>query len=238
MTKLQFGMVGGFLVGCGVACWGIQHSARMQLRQKNEAWRQQAELLALCAEEHKALSILLAQGQSSLSISNDQIRQLLRLRSQAGQLRRTALEADELRLANQRLLGALASSRTNENGWAREPLAFTGFADPESALKSTLWAWINGDRAAFLASFAPEERAGLERDWQQKSETEIAVECRSYAPLYGPAAEGVCVLSKKDISNDAVAIDLFFEGDGKTRRFVIKRFADEWKVTGLQLIFN
>jgi hypothetical protein len=66
----------------------------------------------------------------------------------------------------------------------------------------------------------------------------IAADCRSYAPLYGPAAEGVCILGKKGISEDEAVIDLYFEGDGKTRKFVLKKFGEEWKVTGLQLIFN
>ncbi|MGA2863839.1 MAG: hypothetical protein ABSF95_05075 [Verrucomicrobiota bacterium] len=238
MTRLQLGIISAVLAAGGVVSWSIDHSARMELRKKTEACRQQADLLALWSAENEALSNLLAQGKNRLFLSNEQIRELMRLRSQAGQLHRTAMEADELRAGNQRLLAALARSGTNGIHLEGESLAFTGFADPESALKSTLWAWINGDRAAFLASFAPEERAALEKEWQQASETEIAADCRLYAPLYGPAAEGVSVLGKKGISANEAVIDIYFEGDGKTRKFVLKKFGEEWKVTGLQLIFN
>jgi hypothetical protein len=238
MTKFQLGLLSAILATGGLVSWSIQYSARMQLRKKTEAWRQQGDLLALWSAKNEALSNLLAQGTSGLVLSKDQIRELLRLRSQVGQLHRTATEADELRAANQRLLAELASYKTNEDHLTIEPLAFRGFTDPESALKSTLWAWINGDRGAFLASFTPEERAGLEKEWQQKSESEIAADCKSYAPLYGPAAEGVCVLGKKVISENEIVVDIYFEGDGAIRKFVLKEFGDGWKVTGLQMILH
>ena len=238
MTKLPLGFLGAILAAGVLASWSIQHFGRMQLREKTEAWRQQADQLARWSAKNEALSNLLAQGMSGAVLPNDQIRELLRLRSQVGQLHRTAMEADELRAANQRLLATLARYETNEDHLTVEPLAFTGFTNPESAMKSTLWAWINGDRAAFLASATPEDQADWEKQWQNKSELEIAADCKCYAPLYGPAAEGVCVLGKKAVSDNETVIDIYFEGDGEIRKFVLKKFGDEWKVTGLQMILH
>ncbi len=58
------------------------------------------------------------------------------------------MPADEHRAANQQLVAGLANTGTNRGYWTGEHLAFAGFADPESAMKSTLAAWISGDGPA------------------------------------------------------------------------------------------
>jgi hypothetical protein len=163
---------------------------------------------------------------------------LLRLRNQVGQLDRTRREADELRAANQQLVVGLANSGTNQGYWTGEQLAFAGFADPESAMKSTLAAWISGDPGAFVTSCVPAARAALEKVREASSEAEFAARTKVLASLYRPATEGVRILGKKTISEDEAVLDLYFEGDGKSREFLLKRIEDEWKVTGLQFIFN
>ena len=172
------------------------------------------------------------------SLSAAEFHELLRLRNQVGQLDRTRREADELRAANQQLVVGLANSGTNQGYWTGEQLAFAGFADPESAMKSTLAAWISGDPGAFLASCVPAERAELEKEREATSEAEFAARSKVLAGLYGPATEGVRVLGKKTISQDEAVLDLYFEGDEKSREFLLRRFDDEWRVTGLLFIFN
>ena len=70
------------------------------------------------------------------------------------------------------------------------------------------------------------------------SEAEFAARSKGLAGLYGPATEGVRVLGKKTISQDEAVLDLYFEGDEKSREFLLRRFDDEWRVTGLLFIFN
>jgi hypothetical protein len=238
MSRLHIGILCAVVGVVGVVSWGLHHSAQLQLQERAAAASQQAALVARWRAENDALSNVLFQGRSAQFLSNDQIRELLRLRNQIGQRHRAEKEADELRATNQQLLSTLARTTTNENHWTHEPLAFAGFADAESALKSTLWIWVNGSRSTFLSSLAPTERAALERDWEQKTESAMEADSRLYASLYGSAAEGVCVMGKKLLSNDEAVIDIYFEGDGKTRKFVLKKFEESWKVTGLQMIFN
>jgi hypothetical protein len=238
MTRLQFGILSAVFLAGGTACWMVEHSAQTSLLQKNEALRQQADQLALLAAENERLSNLLKEGKSPASLSATEFHELLRLRNQVGQLDRTRREADELRAANQRLVVGLANSGTNQGYWTGEQLAFTGFADPESAMKSTLAAWISGDPGAFLASCVPAERAELEKVREATSEAEFAARSKVMAGLYIPATEGVRVLGKKAISKDEAVLDLYFEGDEKSREFLLRRFGDEWRVTGLLFIFN
>jgi hypothetical protein len=238
MTKLQLGILSAVILAGGTACWVSEHSARTRLLQKNEALRQQVDQLARLAAENERLSNSLAAGKSPASLSAAELRELLRLRNQVGQLDRTRREADELRAMNQQLVVGLANSGTNQGYWTGEQLLFAGFADPESAMKSTLAAWISGDPVAFLASCVPAARADLEKVRQATSEPEFAARTKVMAGLYRPATEGVRVLGKKTLSQDEAVLDLYFEGDGKSREFLLRRIEDEWKVTGLLFIFN
>jgi len=208
------------------------------LLQKNEVLRQQADRLAQLAAENERLSNILSGAKSPASLSVAGIHELLRLRNQVVQLDRTRREADELRTANQQLIAGLANSGTNQGYWTGEHLAFAGFTDPELAMKSTLAAWISGDPGAFLAACRPAERAELEKEREATSEAEFAARSKVLAGLYGPATEGVRVLGKKTLSQEEAVLDLYFEGDEKSREFLLRRLGDEWKVTGLLFIFN
>ena len=238
MTRLQFGILGAVILAGGAACWVIEQSAQSGLAQKNESLRQEADQLARLAAENERLSNLLKQGKSPASLSEAEFHELLRLRNQVGQLDRTKREADELRAANQQLVVGLANTGTNQGYWTGEQLAFAGFTDPESAMKSTLAAWISGDPGAFLASCVPAERAALEKERAATSEAEFAARSKCLAGLYGPATQGVRVLGKKTLSQDEAVLDLYCEGDEKSREFQLRRFGDEWRVTGLLFIFN
>jgi hypothetical protein len=238
MTRLQFSILSAAILAGAAACWMVEHSARTRLLQENESLRQQADQLALLAAENERLSNSLAGAKGPASLPAAEFRELLRLRSQVGQLDRTRREADELRAANQQLVVGLANSGTNQGYWTGEQLVFAGFADPESAMKSTLAAWISGDPGAFVASCVPAARAALEKMREATSEAEFAARTRVLAALYRPATEGVRILGEKTISEDEAVLDLYFEGDGKSREFLLRRIEDEWKVTGLQFIFN
>ena len=238
MTRLQLGILGAVVLAGGTACWVIEHSARLSLLQRNEALRQQADELARLAAQNQQLSNLLKEARSPDSLSTAEFRELLRLRNQVGQLDRTRRAADELRAANQQLVVGLANSGTNQGYWKGEQLVFAEFSDPESAMKSTLAAWISGDPSAFLASCVPVARAELEKEREATSEAEFARRSKVLAGLYSPAADGVRVLGKKTLSQDDAVLDLYFEGDGKSREFLLRRYEDGWRVTGLLYIFN
>ena len=62
MTKVQLGILSAILVAGSLVSWRIQHSARMQLRERAEALRQQGDLLALWSAENDTLSNLVARG--------------------------------------------------------------------------------------------------------------------------------------------------------------------------------
>jgi hypothetical protein len=238
MNRLALGVLGAVVLAGGLAAWAIHKSAQIQLRQKREAWRQQGDQLALWSAENARLSSLIDHGKSAVPLSEAEARELRLLRNQMGLYRKSYAETEALRATNQQLEADVAGILTNAVYWSGSQLTNEGFADPEAAMKSTLWAWIYGDTEAFLASLTPEENAELAKLWEGKSEGELATRTGILANLYRPATEGVCVLNKRTLSPDKAVLELYFEGDGKRREFELKKFGNEWRVTSLRAIFN
>ena len=78
----------------------------------------------------------------------------------------------QLRAANQQLLASPAASREPSSSppdpsrvlayWPKDQLAYAGYADPQSALKTFLWAATRGDVDPLLASMSLPPDAKLE----------------------------------------------------------------------------
>ncbi|HYV28316.1 MAG TPA: sigma-70 family RNA polymerase sigma factor, partial [Candidatus Eisenbacteria bacterium] len=97
MTKLQFGIISAIVVASVVAPLVIHHQAQAKLREQDEALRQRADRLARLQTDNEGLSNLLAQANSARPLSNDQFRELLRLRGEVGRLRTDVQELAQLR---------------------------------------------------------------------------------------------------------------------------------------------
>jgi hypothetical protein len=251
MIRVRHIILGGILLAGAAASWTIQHATRVELRERETARRQGATQLAVIAAENRALSNRIAQSNNADRLTGEQLRELLRLRGEVGLLRQTVGEIDRLRATNSQYLADLARSeasgggeplvsgpQTSQNHWARDQFAFAGFAEPESALKTTLWIWVDADLESLLPYCTPEERTELERLWAGRSETEMAALRQRMAALYGLDRGGVRLMGKKLTSPDEALLDLYFEGDGKRRRFSLEKSGARWMVTRLVAIYN
>jgi hypothetical protein len=89
----------------------------------------------------------------------------------------------------------------------------------------------NGDAKSFLACWAsgPEAAARLEEDLGEKVEADMAAEGKRLAENLGPSI-GFHILDKQVRSPDEVILKLSFDGEGKTRKFVVKKTGNEWKL--------
>jgi len=238
MTRLTLSIAGLIAVGGIAASLVIRHGEQVKLRERAEAWRQQAEQLAQASAENERLSNLVARSTSSQALSPDQLRELLRLRGQVGLLRQVAGEQAELQATNQRLRAGmavseeeLAAARAATNFWAKEQLAFAGYAEPEATLKTMLWAMSNGDAKAHMACCVsgPEAVARLEKELGEKVEAEMAAEGKRLTESLGPSI-GFHILDKRVNSAEEVALKLSFDGESKARWFVVQRVGSEWKL--------
>ncbi len=133
MTKLKTAIAGAVLLA-GVSTpivW--QHQTQVRLRDENRSLQEQ---LARSAHQKDQLSNQLAQASSSQSVSAEQLNELMRLRSQVGQLRQQTNVIGKLIEANERLSRALADAGRNpapEEDPIREQVKQMGIAKMNDA---------------------------------------------------------------------------------------------------------
>src|SRR5205823_4331512 len=152
----------GIAAVAGLAVWAaFEHQRRVGLGREHQALEQQLVEMARLINSNEQLSSLLAQANSARSLTDDQSRELLRLRGQVGVLRRQSRELEAVREENRQARAALDSSRKSQSAaapkaaatadyWPQDSWAFKGYASADAALQSSLWAANNGDLKALL----------------------------------------------------------------------------------------
>jgi hypothetical protein len=239
---IQLGIAGALLVSSVLVPLAIRRHAQAEEREQQKLVQEQATKLDELSAENKRLSNLVAKAQSA-DLSAAQRRELLKLRGALGPLRQAAAEAKELAARNRRLAGvqprpaesspvsSLPEGQAVQAYWPRGQLAFSGYADPTAALKSALWAMTQADPNALAASVTPEARANINRveNYNHGSPAEeLAASARTIAVSLQPA-KGFYVVGQRASSEDQVMFDVFFEGEGRTRTFAMKKLGTEWK---------
>jgi hypothetical protein len=246
IAALRAAIYAAVVIASLAAPWAIRRWEQVQLREQSESLREQAGRLAGLSAENARLSNRVAQSESS-SLSKDQFLELLRLRGEIGLLRQTMSEIAKLKATNQQLL----AGRTNVAVHSREPgppdpqtvraywpktqLAFAGYADPTSALETTLWALSQGDPVALAASVTPQAKSALTKEtWFEHGPPaeEIAAATRKMSDSLSPAS-GFYVVGQNLMSPNQATLDVYFEGEGKTRKVALNRIGNEWKFDNL-----
>jgi hypothetical protein len=211
------------------------------LRQVNEGLRDE-----LAAAKH----LIDAKSSDQRGPSNEELerlraeaREVHNLRNEVSQLRASVKEADRLRAENHQLRPAgkplqaapstgvaAASAVTSPEGYyAKENWAFTGYATPEAALQSVIWAMREGDTRTFLASLTPEEVARVQEEWGNKSEAQISADAKRGTDKIS----GIRILESKTLSEDEVVLSLYAAGgEDKVQKISMKRYGAEWKMAG------
>jgi len=242
MTKLRFAIVAAVLTSSMVACLIIQVRAKAGTRERERVWGEQAQRLASLAAENQRLSNLVEPAKNAQTLPAERVRDLLRLRGEIGQLRLAGTEQKQLQKTNAQLLAAraasqkqLAEAQAAANYWPKEQLAFAGYASPESALKSMLWAMQSGNLGSWQQSCTPQAQADLEREWRKHgmSDAQIAEEIKTMSESLMAGASGFHIVEQTEESPNKITINLSFDGEGKTRKFVLKKVGDEWKFHNL-----
>jgi RNA polymerase sigma factor (sigma-70 family) len=231
MTKLKVAL--GAVVAAGIGTTLVlERQAQAKLREDNRALQQQVEQLTRLSEANQNLSNLLAQG----SANGSPLDQLERLRNEAAQLRQQKRGLDQALAQNRQLRSARASASsrplTPAERWPNPLLVlpkaswtFAGYAAPESAIQSTLWAFNSGDAKAILDSSVPEVR---EEARTKKNEE------RMVALIKGNVSRwtGLRILEKQTLADDMVAFTVHAQGVDTVFKMKFKRIGTEWKHNG------
>jgi hypothetical protein len=242
MTKLGITSVSILLAAGSVVSLAIHQRAQAGLSERRESLRRQtAELAQLAADNERLSNLVAAMDNDS---SPELLSQLLRLRSEVGQLRKVGPQKAQLQAANNQLRARetkaqskLAAAQASPNYWARDQLGFAGYSDPESAVKSLLWMMQTGNMTSWQAACTPEAVSQLERQWAKRGLSEAArgEELKQMADALMSRSSGFHVLDQKTTAPDEAVINLSFDGEDKARKFVLRKIGNDWKFHDLIL---
>jgi hypothetical protein len=238
MSKLKL-ILTGLLVAASVVMTAAieRRSARRQDEQAGILKEQEAQF-AYAAEENARLSNLVAQAATTPPLSPEQLRDLLRLRNEVGQLRKLegqkpVLEATnaQLREMDEKSRAALARARALPNYWPKDQLAFAGYGDPVSAARSFLAAMKNGDLKAMLDCFDPTMAAGMEAELKKEGGDPAAKEAETKSMLsdFLEGADGFHIIDQATTASNEVTVNISFDGAGQVRKMVFKQIGNDWK---------
>jgi len=227
MAKLRLSLIGTIAI-VGVAAFLVLQE-QWKLREENRLLRQQMEQLQV-GNDH--LSKLLAQANNAEKLPNEQTSELLRLRGEVANLRRQTNELARLQVENQRLHASLLASKAGTQtaqtleSLPKESWSLVGYADPESAFQSALWAMSQGDAKTFRASLAP--GGGEFAEWADKSDTDLSTRIQREAEK----VTAFKIMDQEAISDDTAILTVMAEGINEVGRFRLQRIGHDWKLAG------
>ena len=115
--------------------------------------------------------------------------------------------------------------------WPQDSWTFKGYASPDAALQSSLWAANNGDLKGVLASATGDIQKHMEEDFTDKSETEASIKAMDEVMNI----KSVRILNREEQGADTVVLTAEFEGKTETHtgKLVMKKVGNDWKIAEL-----
>jgi hypothetical protein len=236
MTKLKLATISTVAIGGLVTSLVVQHQSLARLRQDNRSLQQQVEEL----RDAKSQLAKAAVDPGELAKRQRDQSELLRLRGEVSVLRQQTKELDALRSENHQVRAALeASLKTQSAGtvetvatadyWPRDSWAFAGYASPDAALQTFVWAASRGDLKTLLGSVTGEAQKRIEKDMEGKSEGEASLKAIDDAINL----KSVRVYHRNVQSDDTVIIQTGYENGRVTyaEKLFMKKIGNEWKVS-------
>ncbi len=213
------------------------------LRDQVQSHGQQGETLELQAAEIERLSLVVAQAKTSQALADERLVELLRRRGEAVSLRNQTNELARLKQEYPQFRSSRVIDQNYQTAAPRpeaivpkEAWTFAGYATPEAALQSLMWAKSKGDVKAYWASLSPDEQQSSAQKFEGKPESEIATslivdasgtEALRLDRRIVLADGGVgFVLSATEVDNGATSTRA-------EKVIVFRNLGGEWKATGL-----
>ena len=230
MSRLTFIIVSALVLVAGAVLYLLQKNAESGLDQANVSLRQQVDQLPSRIEENQRLSNLLAQAQSSPSTSNSQFAELQRLRTEVP-ARKFEIEQLQVKAT------ASQSALTNETvpfsiryvNLPKENWSLAGYATPEAALQSMLWATREGDVNELKASLTPDEAGRRSRgEWKNMTDSQIA----EVGQQRLGKATGFQILKYESSDPDRMHFTVYVDGFDQSEQPLwmdVRRINGEWK---------
>ena len=113
--------------------------------------------------------------------------------------------------------------------WPRDSWALAGYASPDAALQTFVWAASRGDLKTLLGSVTGEARKRMEKDLEGKSEGEASLKAMEDAINL----KSVRVYNRNVQSDDTVIVHAGYENGRLTyaEKLFMKKIGNEWKIS-------
>ena len=225
MSKLKLGTISAVVIGGLVASLVVQHQSLARLREDNRSLQQQVEEL----RDAKNQLAQVAVDQDELAKRQRDQSELLRLRGEVGVLRRQTKELDALEASLKTQSAGTVETAATADYWPRDSWAFAGYASPDAALQTFVWAASEGDLKTLLGSVAGEAQKRIEKDLEGKSEGEASRKAIDDAINL----KSVRVYHRNVQSDDTVIIQAGYENGRITyvEKLFMKKIGNEWKLS-------
>jgi len=225
MSKLKLGTISAVVIGGLVASLVVQHQSLARLREDNRSLQQQVEEL----RDAKNQLAQVAVDQYELAKRQRDQSELLRLRGEVGVLRRQTKELDALEASLKTQSAGTVETAATADYWPRDSWAFAGYASPDAALQTFVWAASEGDLKTLLGSVAGEAQKRIEKDLEGKSEGEASRKAIDDAINL----KSVRVYHRNVQSDDTVIIQAGYENGRITyvEKLFMKKIGNEWKLS-------
>jgi len=224
----------GLTAAIVVQSWRVSRLGAQNAALQQQLSAAQAQVEAL---EHR-------RPQANAAPASDEVQtELLRLRNQAAQLKQATNELQKLRAQAQQQLQAAQQARSAEvpvvatppppttgasAAIPRESWAFAGYATPEAALQSAIFAMSQGDIQTYLASLSHEEAQRVQKSFESKTPEQVAQEGqREMAKV-----KSFQVLGREDLGPDRVMLQVYATGEERVTRVLMQKVGEEWKWAG------
>jgi RNA polymerase sigma factor (sigma-70 family) len=240
MTTLQKTIVAATIVAAVGTSLYEARQASASRREVNIQQRQHAEQLQQLQNERDEATQQLA----ALRDENERLKQnpseLLKLRGEVAGLRQKSNELAAVRRLNQELRKASSASekeqtptpppqKLQQEYYAREDLAFAGYAEPELTFKSITWAANQGNWEAMLNGMSPGTRADLEKELQSMPESVLASRKARMEHVKGYRLSDMTVRTDGKVAMQVATV--YDDRNDVKEEMIFERSGKEWKVT-------
>lgn len=218
------------ILAVGVSIWVVVgYQARLRLEEENQGLRQQLDQMAELAAENERLSNLVAQASQSRPLSEDQLRELLRLRSEVGALRQQGKVPASLPIETHQAPTNAEPATPTANYWPRAALTFSGYASPNAALETSLWAATKGDIKTISGSLTGDAQKMAEALLAAKTESEIQAGVISQFAGF----KSLRVINNQVLDDDSVVLTTEIDDKSglQTTKVLMKKVGGDWKLS-------
>jgi hypothetical protein len=215
----------------GTAIWaGVGYQTRLRLEEENQALRQQLDPMAELVAENERLSNLVAQASSSQPLSEEQLRELLRLRGEVVTLRQQGKAPESLPNEDRQVPTIVAPAAPAVENLPKASWAFVGYGTPNAALQSFLWAANKGDLKTLVGGLTGDAQKIAQAVLASKTESEIAAV--AITQLAGMKSLRIINREVRDEETVVLTTESDEEGGPQRRKAMMKKVGGDWKLYG------